>query len=123
MQKELSVSQIVKYGGHTTNKAGVVAVTFIADYSELVGTVQTLQTLGEDVTIGIKVAGRKGVRLGTFKVKSILTNAEGISKLKFESIRDSVEMDVLDTLPLMQDDVPAFKVMYKATIEVEDEDA
>lgn len=122
MVKEISIQQVVRYGGHSISRAGLTAVTFVADWSELVGTIQTLQTLGEDITIGVKVAGRKAAKLGVFKVKSITTNGEGVSKLKFEALRDQVETDALDSLPLMQDDVPVFKVLYKATIEVEDED-
>lgn len=122
MVKDISIQQVVRYGGHSITRAGLAAVVFVADWSELVGTIQTLQTLGEDVTIGVKVAGRKAEKLGVFKVKSITTNAEGVSKLKFEALRDQVETDVLDGLPLMHDDVPVFKVMYKATIEVEDEE-
>lgn len=122
MVKDISIQQVVRYGGHSITRAGLVNVTFIADYSELVGTIQTLQTLGEDITIGVKVAGRKATKLGVFKVKSITTNADGVSKLKFEALRDQVETDVMDTMPLMHDDVPVFKVMYKATIELEDEE-
>ena len=119
MRKSISVQQVVKYGGHSVNKGGVVSVTLVADFSELVGTIQTFQTLGENVTIKAKCAGRKAFRLGTFKVKSITTNGEGESRLKFESTRDSVELPELDNLPLMQDDVPAFKVLYEAQVEVD----
>ena len=120
MVTKIIVKQVVKYGGHSVNRAGVVNVTFVAEYSELINTINTFQTLGEDVEIMCKCVNEKPRKLGTFKVKSITTNGDGQSKIKFEGMRDSVEMDNLNRLPLMQEEASAFNVRYESEV---DEDA
>lgn len=119
---ELKIKQVVKYGGHSIGANGSVTVTLTAAYSEIVRSIETLQMLNCDVTVGAKVPGHKAMRLGTFRVKQVIFDGDGESKIKLNGLSDFIETDNLNKLPLRNDDVPEFKVMYSATVEGEEVD-
>lgn len=119
MGKKVEVKEVVTYGGHNVSPNGKVSFTLKAKYSEMVNSVALLQVLNNDVSIKAKVSGSKAMMLGTFRVKQILFDHDGESILKFDSIKDSVETDNLNSLPLTDDEVPEFRILAEAVLEDE----
>lgn len=120
--KAIKVKEVVTYGGHSISANGSVNLTFKAQYSELVNTVQSLQLLNNDVFIKAKVAGAKPVKLGMFRVKDVNVSGDGSSTIKFNGISDYIEVDNLNTLPLKDSDTPLFNILMEAEIEEEEEE-
>lgn len=118
---EVNVEQVVTYFGHNMLASGSVNLNFKASYSNLKESILLTQMLNNDVEILAKVPGRKARRLGIFLVKKIQIEDDGESKLTFNGLSDYIEMNNLNDLPLRHDDVPEFKVLYRARIEHEDE--
>lgn len=119
--KTVKVKEVVTYGGHSISANGSVNLTFKAQYSELVNTVQSLQLLNNDVFIKARVAGMKPVKLGMFRVKDVNVSGDGSSTIKFNGISDYIEVDNLNTLPLKDSDTPLFNILMEAEIEEEDD--
>lgn len=120
MSQLIKVKEVVTYGGHSISANGSVNLTFKAQYSELVNTIQACQLLNNDVFIKAKVAGMKAMKLGMFRVKDVNVSGDGSSTIKFNGISDYVEMDNLNTLPLKDSDTPLFNILMEAEIEEED---
>jgi len=118
--KTVKVKEVVTYGGHSISANGSVNLTFKAQYSELVNTVQSLQLLNNDVFIKARVAGMKPMKLGMFRVKDVNVSGDGSSTIKFNGISDYIEVDNLNTLPLKDSDTPLFNILMEAEIEEED---
>lgn len=116
---QVKVSEVVQYGGQSQSANGVVTLTFIAAYSELVNTVKTYQLLNVNIKIGAKLPGQKAFPLGEFMVHSVFVDHDGESKIKFKGNADYVELDALNKLPYSSAEVPEFQLLMKA--EVEDE--
>lgn len=112
----LKVKQVVQYGGHSLKANGSVDFTLKAAYSELVNTIQTMQMLNNDITIKAKV-NKKVLPLGIFRIKQIIIDGDGESKLRFNGLSDYIEMDNLNMLPLNSDEVKDFMVMLTAEVE------
>lgn len=117
--KTVKVKEVVTYGGHSISANGSVNLTFKAQYSELVNTVQSLQLLNNDVFIKARVAGMKPMKLGMFRVKDVNVSGDGSSTIKFNGISDYIEVDNLNTLPLKDSDTPLFNILMEAEIEEE----
>lgn len=111
----LKVKQVVQYGGHSLKANGSVDFTLKAAYSELVNTIQTMQMLNNDITIKAKV-NKKVLSLGIFRIKQIIIDGDGESKLRFNGLSDYIEMDNLNMLPLNSDEVKEFVVMLTAEV-------
>ena len=112
----LKVKQVVQYGRHSLKANGSVDFTLKAAYSELVNTIQTMQMLNNDITIKAKV-NKKVLSLGIFRIKQIIIDGDGESKLRFNGLSDYIEMDNLNMLPLNSDEVKEFVVMLTAEVE------
>ena len=112
----LKVKQVVQSGGHSLKANGSVDFTLKAAYSELVNTIQTMQMLNNDITIKAKV-NKKVLSLGIFRIKQIIIDGDGESKLRFNGLSDYIEMDNLNMLPLNSDEVKEFVVMLTAEVE------
>lgn len=123
MTTNINVKEVVKYDGHNVSANGSVNFNLKADYSELVNTIQVMQMLNNDVTIKAKLPDRKPFKLGVFRIKQIVIDGDGESKLKFNGLNDYIEMDNLNQLPLNSDDTKQFIVMFSADIESENDDA
>lgn len=119
--KTVKVKEVVTYGGHSISANGSVNLTFKAQYSELVNTVQSLQLLNNDVFIKARIAGMKPMKLGMFRVKDVNVSGDGSSTIKFNGISDYIEVDNLNTLPLKDSDTPLFNILMEAEIEEEDD--
>ena len=112
----LKVKQVVQYGGHSLKANGSVDFTLKAAYSELVNTIQTMQMLNNDITIKAKV-NKKILSLGIFRIKQIIIDGDGESKLRFNGLSDYIEMDNLNLLPMKSDDVSEFTILYESDVE------
>lgn len=120
---DIKIKQIVKYDGHNISPNGAVHLTVKAAYSELPRTIELNQLLNNDIDIKAKLPGEsKPMKLGRFRIKQILIDGDGESKLKFDGLKDYVEVDNLNLLPLNTDNVTEFAVQYFADVEVEDEE-
>ena len=116
------VKEIVEYAGHTLSANGNVNFTLKASYSELTNTIQLMQMLNNDVDIKARLPGGKPMKLGSFRIKQIVIDGDGESKIKFNSLNDYVEMDNLNVLPNNGADVKEFTVLLEAEIEIEEGD-
>lgn len=120
-EREIKIKEVVEYGGHSIKPSGAVDLTLIAEYGELVKTIQALQLLNNDVTIKARIPGDKPFLLGSFRIKTVIIDGDGESKLKFNSLTDFVEVSNFNRLPLKTDDNPRFHVMLESTVEIEDD--
>lgn len=119
---KISIKQVVKYDGHSVSSNGSVNLTFKAGYDELSNSVKLLQLLNNDVKIRAKVGANKPMLLGMFRVKNVIIDGDGESKLKFNGLSDYIELDNLNVLPLSADDNERFNVMFEAEVETEEEE-
>ena len=117
----LKVKEVVKYGGHSLSANGSVNFTLNAQYSELANTIMLMQMLNNDVSIKAKIPNEKPMKLGHFRIKQIIIDDDGESKIKFNGLSDYIEMDNLNLLPLNSDENKQFVVLMEADIEVEEE--
>lgn len=115
---QVKVKQLVEYNGHGLRANGSVDLNLKVKYSGLVNTIQLMQLLNNDITIKARVSN-KVTRLGIFRIKNILIDGDGESKLKFVGLSDYIEMDELNNLPLSNEDAKEFYVMYEADVEEE----
>ena len=119
-EQKVSIEEIVRYGGHNQQASGAVNVTFIADYDQLAKTIMVNQMLNNDVMITAKVESGKPFKLGSFRVKTIVIDGDGESKLKFNGLCDFIEMDSLNRLPLKTEENPRFQLFMAADVEMDD---
>ena len=116
----IKLKQLVTYNGHSLSSNGSVNLTFKSQYSNLTNTIELMQLLNNDITITAKV-GKKASSLGIFRIKNIMIDGDGESKIKFVGLSDYIEMDELNKLPLNNEDAKEFYVRYEADVEVGDE--
>lgn len=119
---KVKVKEVVEYAGHTLSANGNVNFTLKASYSELTNTIQLMQMFNNDVFIKARLPGGKPMNLGSFRIKQIIIDGDGESKIKFNSLNDYVEMDNLNVLPNNGADVKEFTVLMEAEIEIEEGD-
>lgn len=112
--KKVHIEEMVSYNGHNVKANGTVTLNFKAMYSELVKTIQVLQLLNNDVVVSTKDS-----KLGSFRVKDVVVDGDGESKLKFDSMTDYVEMDRINSLVSVDGE---FKISMDASVDVEDEE-
>lgn len=117
----IKVKEVVKYDGHNVTANGAVNLGFKAGYSELVNTISLFQLLNNDVTIKAKLPDKKPFKLGIFRVKQIVTDGDGESKIKFSGLSDYIEMDNLNQLPVNSGGINEFIIQMEADVEEEDE--
>lgn len=114
-KQNIKIGEFVAYNGSSTKANGVVTLNLKAMYSELVNTIKVLQLLNNDVKITVN---DKDV-LGVFRVKDVVIDGDGESKLKFESMSDAVEMPTMNSLVNIEGE---FKITMEARIELEDDE-
>lgn len=113
----ISVKEVVTYGGHNLSANGSVNLTLKASYSELAKTISAMQMLNNDIKIKAKVPGSKAMKLGMFRIKDIKIDGDGESVLRFNTLNDFVEMSNLNLLPLNDSDTKEFAVLLEAEVE------
>lgn len=117
----VKVKQVVKYDGHSLSSNGSVNFKLRASYSELVNSIKLMQMLNNDVTIKAKIPGSKIMKLGIFRIKQIVIDGDGESKITFNGLNDFIEMDNLNLLPLKNsEETNEFQVLYESNIEDEE---
>lgn len=121
-ERVIEIKEVVQYGGHNQQASGAVNVTFVADYSELANSIMVTQLLNNDVTVAARVPGGKPFKIGIFRVKNVIIDGDGDSKIKLNGLCDYIEMDALNRLPLKSDENPRFTIMMKSEVEIEDEE-
>ena len=99
-------------------------LTLIAAYGELVHTIEASQLLNNDIFVKFKLPGMKAEKLGMFRIKQLIIDGDGESKIKLNGLSDYIEMDKINLLPLRTDETPEFNVLFEADVELEggDED-
>lgn len=118
---EIKIKQIIKYDGHNIAANGSVNFNLKAQYSQLTKTIELNQLLNNDIDIICKLPDeKKSVKLGRFRIKQIVIDGDGESKLKFNGLKDYIEVDNLNMLPLNTDSVSEFIVMYRADVDLEE---
>lgn len=115
--KKITINEFVSYSGHNVSANGVVNLTVTAKYSELKNTIQAMQLLNEDIKIKARLGSSKPMLLGTFKIKNIMVDGDGESKIKLASTRDAVELDNLNSLPFANEDNSEFAIRMEANVE------
>lgn len=118
----IKVKEVVSYSGHSLSANGSVNFNLKASYSELPNTIKLMQMLNNDVTIKAKIPSEKPMKLGMFRLKQIIVDGDGESKIKFNGLNDYIEMDNLNLLPLNGNDNKEFALLMEADIESEDEE-
>lgn len=113
---KIDVKEVVNYKGHSVRANGSVDISFSAMYDEITNSIKCLQMLNNDVTIIAKLPNEKPIKLGVFRIKSILFDNDGESILKFNSIDTSVELDNLGKI------ITNEKFQMKMTAEIEEEE-
>lgn len=117
----IKVKQVVKYDGHSLSSNGSVNFKLRASYSELVNSIKLMQMLNNDVTIKAKIPGSKTMKLGIFRIKQIVIDGDGESKITFNGLNDFIEMDNLNLLPLKNsEETNEFQVLYESNVEDEE---
>lgn len=116
----VKVKSIVKYDGHNVSANGSVNFNLKASYSELVNTIKALQLLNNDITIKAKIPGKSAIKIGMFRIKQVVIDGDGESKLKFNGLSDYIEMDNLNQLPFNTEETKEFAIMLEADIEEEE---
>lgn len=117
----IKVRQVVKYDGHSLSSNGSVNFKLRASYSELVNSIKLMQMLNNDVTIKAKVPGSKVMKLGIFRIKQIVIDGDGESKITLNGLNDFIEMDNLNLLPLKNsEETNEFQVLYESNVEDEE---
>lgn len=117
----IKVRQVVKYDGHSLSSNGSVNFKLRASYSELVNSIKLMQMLNNDVTIKAKIPGSKVMKLGIFRIKQIVFDGDGESKITFNGLNDFIEMDNLNLLPLKNnEETNEFKVLCESNVEDEE---
>lgn len=117
----IKVKQVVKYDGHSLSSNGSVNFKLRASYSELVNSIKLMQMLNNDVAIKVKIPGSKVIKLGIFRIKQIVIDGDGESKITFNGLNDFIEMDNLNLLPLKNsEETNEFQVLYESNVEDEE---
>lgn len=121
MAKKVVISEFVSYSGHNVSANGVVNLTLLAKYGELTNTIQAMQLLNEDIKMKARLGSSKPMLLGIFRIKNIMVDGDGESKIKLASTRDAVELDNINALPFSNEDNSEFMIRMEATVEEADE--
>lgn len=119
---KLKIKEVVSYNGHSLSANGSVNLNLKASYSELTSTIKLMQMLNNDVTIKAKIPGGQPMKLGEFRIKQIIVDGDGESKIKFNGLNDFIEMDNLNLLPLNTEETKEFMVLMETEIEEEGEE-
>ena len=115
---EVKVGMVGTYNGHSLKQSGSVDLTFKCPYSELTEYIKSIQMLNNDVSIMVKLAGEKPLKLGMFRIKEIRVDGDGEGTLKFNSINDYVEVNNLNKIITKE----PFKIRLRSDVEIEEEE-
>lgn len=119
MEKEVIIEAVASYGGSNVKQSGVVDLTCVFAYDELVEVLTFAQMLNNDIDMRAKLPDAKApMKVGTFRLGNISIAGDGTSKVKFVSSVDFAEMDNLNKL--VPGDNDKFRVRLSSKVEVEE---
>lgn len=113
----MKVKAVVKNMGNSLNANGVVNLRLKTSYSELPSAIKSLAMLNQNIDVKAKLPGDKPFRLGWFMLNEVKIASDGEADIRLRSIKENVEMDMLNSLPLAHDENPEFQVMLECEIE------
>lgn len=115
-QKVVKIKSLCKYNGHNIKANSSVDLNLKFSYDELTNYIKLLSLLNENIEIAVKIEEDEVQILGVFMLKELKVDHDGESVIKFNSMIDHIEADILNTLVGKM-----FKIMFKANIEIEDD--
>ena len=116
--KTIKVKMNVSYATHSTKENGIVNLTLRAAYDQLTHSIEAMQMLNNDVEIQAK-AKSGAIKLGSFRIKNILVDGDGESKLNFTSTKEFANLNGLNSIvPDVADD-NKFAVLMVVQVEPE----
>jgi hypothetical protein len=115
-QKVVKFKSVCKYNGHNIKANSSVDLNLKFAYDELTNYIKLLSLLNENIDVSVKIEDDAVQMLGVFMLKELKVDHDGESIVKFNSMIDHVEADMLNTLV-----GKTFRVMFKANVEAEDE--
>lgn len=114
----MKVAMVANYKAHSTNKAGVVNLSFTAMYDQITKSMQLLQFLKERVTVKVKMVDENPFMLGYFMISGVSFDKNGVSTIKLSSLIDSVESNMMNEIVTLD----KIKVMFLCDIEMPEEE-
>lgn len=116
MAEKLQIKTVATYNGHNVRANKSVDISFKFSYGDLVEYIKTIQMLNENVKIVVKQHDSKAKMLGIFMVKDIHVDHDGEGRIKFNSMVDQSEVQLMH---LLANNEP-FKILLEAEIEQEE---
>lgn len=121
MEKVIKIKTIGKYNGHSFKPNGAVDLKFKFSYEELTNYYMKLPLLrSENTSVKAKIEDEPVMDLGTFMFRGFNMDHDGEGTISFNSQYDNVEPDNLNSLVASKDKM--IKLMFKATVEVDEEE-
>lgn len=118
MAEKIKIKSVARYTGHQVKSNKSVDIGFKFDYGELSKYITLVQLLNENIKITIKQADEPAEMMGIFMIKSINIDHDGEGSIKFNSMTDQSEVQLMHHLV---GDEP-FKIMFEAEIEQDGEE-
>lgn len=115
---ELKVKGVCSFGGLSIGKNKVVTLKVKLRYDEIVTSVNLMQGLHTDITVSARINGKVD-RLGLFKVDGVVFDKDGNSVVTLKALIDQVELDNIVKLPMIDEEVDVFQILFKAVLELE----
>ena len=113
MAQKLQIKTVATYNCHNVRANKSVDITFKFAYGDLLEYIKTIQMLNENVIIKVKQHDSKSQMLGVFMVKDIHIDHDGEGRIKFNSMTDQSEVQLMH---LLANNEP-FKILMEAEIE------
>lgn len=120
--KKVEVNLLAKYSNHSVKENGIVVLCLKAQYSQLSKSILCSQMLNEDVSIKVALKKDSILSLGSFRIKKLLIDGDGESKLIFSSTNEAVELNSLNKVSMTGPDGLEFKTKLTANIDTEKEE-
>lgn len=112
---KVEVKAVAEYAGHNITANGSIDLNVKCNYGELTNYIQLVQMLNNDIKVGIKIEDRKPFTIGTFRLKQLRIDHDGMANIKLNSITDFVEVGRVNELI----GAGLFKIMFKAEVMLE----
>lgn len=118
MEQKVKTKVVATYNGHSVKANKSVELGFKCNYDQLVNYIQLVQFLNVDTTIIAKLPDKQPMKLGIFRVKEVKIEDDGEGQIKFNSMNDFVNVDLINALVGSE----LIKLMFTAIVELEEED-
>jgi hypothetical protein len=113
VSKTVKIKAIGRYNGHSIKPSKSVDLGLKFTYEELPNYIKLIQMLNENVTIAAQIDGSSPQKVGMFTVKEIKVDHDGEGSIKFNSMVDYVEADVINELIGVEQST----ILFKANIQ------